>query len=346
MRQFTTLPIDRLVNDVAVDPVHVRELADSIKVSGPISPVMVRQESYELIDGFHRVAAMKELGFDNVECIVTDCDHETFWDLRVMSASLHKAVTFSRAVDWVEECFKLSNLKESYRNAHSLFSTVRQGESSQEAKAWVENKCQKWGLSVQTIENWLYTKRNLEPSLLEEARSSATAEGSLPFSHYRGVAETMPNRPELQKQVIDKARKEGLSGVQTREVARAVAQAPDPEIAQNILRQAVSRNSDELTRSARIEKLVNEPKREPSPRERQRELTGLALDVFLSLEQQIHTIGRLSDETINNLTPAQRNEMRTMLETLAEKIQELQGKLVQPVEGSGRVVEGQLVSGG
>lgn len=330
---------------MAVDPVHVRELADSIKVSGPISPVMVRQESYELIDGFHRVAAVKELGFDNVECIVVDCDHETFWDLRIMSASLHKAVTFSRAVDWVEECFNLSNLKESYSNAHSLFSTVRQGDSSREAKAWVENKCQKWGLSVQTIENWLYTKRNLEPSLLEEARNSATAEESLPFSHYRGVAETIPNRPELQKQVIDKAKIEGLSGAQTREVARAVAQAPDTEVAQGILRQPVSRTSDELTRSARIEKLVNEPKREPSPRERQRELTGLALDVFLSLEQQIHNIGRLSDDTIDSLTPAGRDELRTMLDTLAGKIQELQGKLGQSVEGSSHVVEGQLVAG-
>ena len=345
MRQFATLPINRLVNDVAVDPVHVRELADSIKVSGPISPVMVRYESYELIDGFHRVAAMQELGFDNVECIVTDCDHETFWDLRIMSASLHKAVTFSRAVDWVEECFSLSNLKESYRNAHSLFSTVRQGESTREARAWVENKCQKWGLSVQTIENWLYTKRNLEPSLLEEARNSATAEESLPFSHYRGVAETIPNRPELQKQVIDKAKVEGLSGEQTRRVARAVAQAPDTEVAEGILRQPVSRTSEELTRSARIEKLANEPKRQPSPRERQRELTGVALDVYLSLEQQIHNIGRLSDDVIANFTPAQRYEMRNVVDTLAEKIGELQGKLGQSVEVSGRVVEGQLVEG-
>ena len=345
MRQFATLTIDHLVNDVAVDPVHVRELADSIKVSGPISPVMVRDESYELIDGFHRVAAMKELGFDRVECIVTDCDHETFWDLRIMSASLHKAVTFSRAVDWVEECFSRSNLKDSYRNAHSLFSTVRQGESTQEARAWVENKCQKWGLSVQTIENWLYTKRNLEPSLLEEARNSATAEESLPFSHYRGVAETIPNRPELQRQVIDKAKTEGLSGTQTREVARAVSQAPDTDAVRSILRQPVSRTSDDLTRTARIEKLVSEPKREPSPREKQRELTGVALDVSLSLEQQIHNIGRLNDDTIANLTPAQRNELRTIVDTLAEKIEELQGKLGQSIEGSGRVVEGQLVAG-
>ena len=84
MNQLSTLPIDRLVSDVAVDPVHVRELADSIKVSGPITPVTVRQDTYELIDGFHRVAAMAELGFSTVECITTSCDDETFWDSRHM----------------------------------------------------------------------------------------------------------------------------------------------------------------------------------------------------------------------------------------------------------------------
>lgn len=345
MRQLTTLPIDRLVNDVAVDPVHVRELADSIKVSGPILPVVVRDGSYELIDGFHRVAAMKELGFDSVECVVNDCDQETFWDLRIMAASLHKAVTFSRAVDWVEECFTLSPLKEHFKSAFSLFDAVASGYGNQEAKVWVDNKCQKWGLATGTIRNWLYTKQSLAPALVEEAKQPSTGEGSLPFTHYYRVAETLPNKPALQRQVIDKAKLEGLSGEQTRQVARAVAQAPDPEVARGILRQPVSRTSDELTRTARIEKLVNEPKREPSPRERQRELTGVALDVFLGLEQQIHSIGRLTDETITNLTPAQRNEMRTVVDTLSEKIQELQGKLGQSVEGSGRVVEGQLVSG-
>ena len=345
MRQFTTLPIDRLINEVAVDPVHVRELADSIKVSGPISPVMVRQESNELIDGFHRVAAMRELGFPNVECIITPCDDEVFWDLRIMSASLHKSITFSRAVDWVEECFNLSPLQHSYKSAFSLFNDVARGHGNRDAKVWVENKCQKWGLAPGTIRQWLYTKQSLDPSLVEEARNSSTNEGSLPFSHYYRVAETLPNKPDLQKRVIDKAKEEQLSGEQTRQVARAVAQAPDADIAQGILRQPVSRTSDELTRSARIEHLVNEPKREPSPSTKRRELTGVALDVFLGLEQQIHKINLLNDAVIANLTTPQRDEFAAMLPELARKISELQIRLGSPSQVSGRVVEGRLVSG-
>lgn len=345
MRQFTILPIDRLVNDVAVDLVHVRELADSIKVSGPISPVMVRQESYELIDGFHRVAAMRELGFDSVECITTPCDDEAFWDLRIMSASLHKSVAFARAVDWVEESFRASPWASQYKSAYSLFASSRLNELPDAANSWVAEKSQKWGLAPRTVEGWLYTKQSLAPEVLQEATQPRDTGAGLSFTHFRQIASELPNRPELQKQVVEKARTEGLSSTQTEAVARAVKHAPDTETVQGILRQPVGRTSDELTRTARIEKLVNEPKREPSPRERQRELTGVALDVFLSLEQQIHNIGRISDDAIANLTPAQRDEMRTMLDMLAEKIQGLQEKLGQPVEGSGRIVEGQLVAG-
>jgi len=38
MKRYTSLPIEKLVSDVAVDPVHTRELADSIKATGqPVS---------------------------------------------------------------------------------------------------------------------------------------------------------------------------------------------------------------------------------------------------------------------------------------------------------------------
>ena len=337
MRQFEVLPIDRLVNDVAVDPMHVRELADSIKVSGPISPVMVRQESYELIDGFHRVAAMQELGFNQVECILTSCDDETFWDLSIMSASLHKAVTFSRATEWIEECFRLSSLRASYKSAFSMFDGVSNGWASQEAKAWAQDKCQKWGLAPGTIRNWLYTKATLDPSLAK----TMSHESGLPFTHYYRVAQVLNKAPELQKKVIQKAKAEGLTAEQTLQVARAVAKAPDPGIVSGILIQPVSRTADDLTRSAKVERLINEPVRIPPPKIKQRELTGRALEVYLGLEQQIYNIGRLNDDVIANLSPGQRDEFGTMLAKLAEKI----GELREKIGGSDRkLVEGHIVS--
>ena len=247
MRRFETLPVDRLVSDVTVDPLHVRELADSIKVSGPITPVLVREENLSLIDGFHRVAAMRELGFNEIECIVLDCNEETFWDMRITAASTHKAVTFARVVDWIDEVFQISPGMErysgSYKSAFSLFNSVDRDTAPEDVKRWATNKAQQWGLAVSTIRQWLYTKQSLSPELLAEAKSqgSTVEPRELPFTHYYRVAETLPGEPSLQRQVIQKAKEESLTGQQTREVAKAVKQAPNEEAANAVLSQRLDR---------------------------------------------------------------------------------------------------------
>ena len=342
MKQFETLPINRLVNDVAVDPVHVRELADSIKVSGPISPVMVREGSHELIDGFHRVAAMQELGFTHVECILTPCDEETFWDLRIMSASLHKSVAFARAADWVEECFRVSPWASKYKSAYVLFVSGRQNNVAPEAQSWMLQKSQAWGLSPRTIEEWLYTKQSLAPEVLNEASSSREQTNDVSFTQLRDIARSLPNRQELQKRVLEKAQTEGLNSNQTREVAQAVAKARDPGLVEGILLQPVSRSADELTRSAVVERIKDAPKHTAPPQAKQRELTGIALDVYLSLEQQIHNVGRLNDTVLAELTPRQRDRINVMLTDLLDKLHDLQDRLSKSTRGL--VVEGQLVT--
>lgn len=346
MREYKTIPISHLVSDVAVDPVHVRELADSIKVSGPINPVLVREEDLSLIDGFHRVAAMKELGFGEVDCIITPCDNETFWDLRIISASTHKAVTFARVVDWVEECFRSSQLSQRYVSAASLFQQVGTSASSprgapRDVVDWVENKAQKWGLAVRTIENWLYTKQKLAPELLEAATSPEKTNASV--SHYEHVARSFPNEPDMQRGIVQKIEQEDLTVRQTEEVVRAVKQASTPEMAQTILLQPISRTAEDLTRSATVHRLLAEPKVEPAPRQVQRELTGLALEVHLDLQQQVHNIGRLTPEAVEALTVNQRAEMLDVVDDLMKALRELHDMLGGTVEGN--VVEGRVLEG-
>ena len=346
MRKFETLPIARLVNDVAVDPVHVRELADSIKVSGPIAPVMVRQDTYALIDGFHRVAAMQELGFTDVECILTDCDDETFWDLRIMSASLHKSVAFARAADWVEECFRVSPWTSRYKSAYNLFAASRQRSLEPEIDTWAKEKAQKWGLSPSTIENWLYTKQSLAPDLLEEARESASSSREtrdISFGHFYEVAQRLPNEPDLQRKVVEKARSEGLSKAETGQVARAVRQAPNPDLVSGILEQPVSRTADDLTRSAIVERLPEVPRREPSDRERERVFRGRAFDVAVGIEQLCHEIDALGDDAVAAMLPHARQQLDDLAKKLSARINALRAKLQGP--GVGTVVEGRLVSG-
>jgi len=339
MKKYESVPIGQLVSDVAVDPVHVRELADSIKVSGPICPVLVREETSELIDGFHRVAAMKELGFDSVECIVTGCDDEVFWDLRIMSATLHKAVTFARAVDWIDECFVSSSLRGRYKSAYSAFAATRQGKAPKDVQDWVENKVQKWGLTVRTIEDWLYTKQTLEPDVLAEARGNPPEADTLSVRHYRAVASGLPQNPELQRPLVEKAKQEQLTAMQIEQVAEALRHADDAGEVQTILSSPVTRPAEELLRAAKVEKLLREPTVTPPPTERRQELTGLALEVFLDLQQQVHNVKRLRSEVLDTLSPSQKDELIQVVDDLMAELQ----RIADSLRG---VTEARLIRGG
>ena len=208
MKQYISLPMEELVSDVPVDPVHVKELADSIMSKGQLAPIIIREETKEIIDGFHRVAAMAELGFKEVECVLTPCDDEGFWDFRIIQASLHKNVTFARAVDWIEKIFEMSSLRKhwehggarEYKSAYSVFASYTRANPPNEVKEWVESKSKMWGLTPRAIQNWLYTKQNLAPELIKEASSPIT--GELALSTYETVASFLPAEPMLQKQVI------------------------------------------------------------------------------------------------------------------------------------------------
>lgn len=268
MKQYVSLPIEELVSDVPIDPVHAKELADSIMSKGQLAPVIIREETKEVIDGFHRIAAMKELGFDRVECVLTPCDDEGFWDFRIIQASLHKNVTFARAVDWIEKIFEMSSLRKhwehgggrEYKSAYSLFAAYNRENPPQEAREWVETKSRMWGLAPRTIENWLYMKQTLAPEVLKEA--TLPVEGKVGLGLYEAVATSLPTKPELQKRVIEKAKAEDLSSKDVRTLAQALRRAEDEEEVQSILRQPVSRTEDQMVRDAKVEKLLSQPRKQ------------------------------------------------------------------------------------
>jgi ParB/RepB/Spo0J family partition protein len=59
----------------ALDPEHVKALAGSIKIQGMLVPVVVRddgEQGFELVAGFHRIAAAKALGLVDVPVVVRD----------------------------------------------------------------------------------------------------------------------------------------------------------------------------------------------------------------------------------------------------------------------------------
>jgi len=57
-----------------LDPEHVKALAGSIELQGMLVPLVVRNdgEAFELVAGFHRVAAARSLGLNVVPVVVRD----------------------------------------------------------------------------------------------------------------------------------------------------------------------------------------------------------------------------------------------------------------------------------
>lgn len=349
MRKYEMLPIDKLVSDVAVDPLHARELADSIMSRGQLAPVIVREETKEVIDGFHRIAAMKELGFTHVECVLTPCDDEGFWDFRIIQASLHKNVTFARAIDWIEKVFEVTPLRKhwehggerEYKSAYSVFASYNHANPPNEVKEWVETKSAMWGLAPKTIENWLYTKQNLAPELLKEA--TFPLEGEVGLSSYHIVAGVLPGKPELQKRVMEKAKAEDLSGKDVRTLAQALKRAEDTDEVQSILRQPISRTEEQIVREAKIEHLIAHP---PVPEAReviQRvEMEADVIELKLVWEQ-LATMAEEADlATLDRLTNEQKEGLirsgEQCIQASQKVIDYLKRKLGKMIELPGKEV--------
>ena len=57
-----------------LDPEHVRALAGSIKLQGMLVPLVVRNDGdgFELVAGFHRIAAARSLGLADVPVVIRD----------------------------------------------------------------------------------------------------------------------------------------------------------------------------------------------------------------------------------------------------------------------------------
>jgi ParB/RepB/Spo0J family partition protein len=55
-----------------LDETHVQALAGSIKLQGILVPLVVRDGAFELVAGFHRIAAARSLGLTEVPVVVRD----------------------------------------------------------------------------------------------------------------------------------------------------------------------------------------------------------------------------------------------------------------------------------
>jgi hypothetical protein len=230
-----TLPLEILKHDVPVDAGHVERLVHSIRQKGQLAPLYVwggveeqneKQGSYQIIDGFHRTAAMRRLGLSEAQCYVAYCDEETFRDLRITSAVIHKSVTFARVVKWVRESFA-----ETTWSQRMSPSTAFQGKwhlDGAEAHAlnrWLRDKAELWGMSLHKIGEILEIADKISPRIIPHIRELAPGElptGIVVTPKAVAAVAKITKDHDYQELALQKVVQEGLSATEAAELAREI----------------------------------------------------------------------------------------------------------------------------
>ena len=248
------VPISMIyTQDVPVDVAHVRELAESIEEeqrlrpqsrTGQLSPILLGQiedfGQFAIIDGFHRVPALKHVG--NTEVFATirpKCTWEEVVDLRILAATTHRAVRFSRLIEWIEEAWQYSPWNEKIKASQAFqlkfikaMTGSRIGVTPEEVEAikgWVEKKCQSWHVSAALVYQNLSIARTADPDLVKEARerrSGDKLEAITPM-HLSVISKTLPYKYEIQKLVAQAAKGSNLTVPRTRALAVHVSNIDD-----------------------------------------------------------------------------------------------------------------------
>ena len=249
------VPLDTIYReDVPVDSSHVEEIARSIKAeadlrggSGQLSPVLLAHVpdfgQFLIIDGFHRVATFAAVGGEQADSpeyglrarIRPNTSLEEVTDLRILTANTHKAVKFSRVVEWVEEAWSRSPWSDRINAAQAftlVFSKTMTGqrmgvnpEEVDEIRNWVDRKCDQWRLSPHSVYQYLSVARIADPLLVKEARERRGGHQleNITLQHLKVIAKAFPFQYDFQQLSAKVAKGSNLTVPRTRALVGALA---------------------------------------------------------------------------------------------------------------------------
>jgi ParB family chromosome partitioning protein len=218
MHEHTTIEISLSSIEIGVfsprktfNAAYVSELAESIEMRGLLKPLTVRSDplqasSYQLIDGEHRLRALKLKGFALARCEIVCADDREALIIAFTTNDLH-----GKKLEPLEEAQHIKRLM-----AEQRYTQEDVGKVLRKSQAWISKRMslvEKLELTVQDK----IIRRRINPSHAEELMSF--------------------EKP-IQKEIADKVEKEKLSRKQTRILARAIKS--HPERAQVILEKPIS----------------------------------------------------------------------------------------------------------
>jgi len=254
------VPIDLIDrSEVAVNEFHVSELSESMAketengiVNGQLTPVLLGQvpgkDTFSIIDGFHRDAAIKRLKRDKIfSTIRLNTSLEEIDDLRILTANSHSSVAFSRIVDWVgvawertpwsatvsaAQAFSLANNKAMTGGRIGLTE-----ESAAAIRAWALDKCTRWRIAPGTIYQNMATAQLADPELVAAARQRDSGHrlDELTPVHLKYIARAYPNKFREQQNVATIATENNLTVQETKHVLDILGGVEHDEAVSEIL---------------------------------------------------------------------------------------------------------------
>jgi len=217
----------------ATDPIKVSELAESIKIIGLINPITI-DKAGTLIAGAHRLEACRQLGFDEIECVVLDCG-ELLMELAEIDENLirnnHDGIRIGELALRRDEVLEKLGL----RRMHG-------GDGSNQHKSkgapgaplqTTESIAKESGISKRTLQE----NKQLAGKLVPEAKK-AVREKAIPK---KDALEISRLNPEQQREIVTKKDKKAIiAGVREKKQQKSqngvassrrktVAKEPEPE---------------------------------------------------------------------------------------------------------------------
>jgi 16S rRNA G966 N2-methylase RsmD len=197
------IPIDQIrVNPEgrrALNPEKVAELAGSIRELGLLQPIGVRRETLELVYGYHRLEACRQLGWESIPVVFVDGN-----DLQARLAELHEnlirnELTALERAEHLAECERIytqlyPDAKRPFGGSEAAQLRWHAGETV--SPAFTEYVSRETGLSQRAVQQDLQIAHHLVPEVKEQIRGTELADRK------RELLVLARLEPERQKQVV------------------------------------------------------------------------------------------------------------------------------------------------
>lgn len=263
-------PSPFLVRKMEVDE-DLRRLAENIKEHGNLVPIKVRPKDgeYECVFGHRRLEAMKLAGIKECEAIVAEIDDNDA-QIQALIENVQR-----RDMKPVEEGRALHELRVSLGG----ISNEKLGEVVGLTARQVRRRLDLLDLPVDIGQEIISTGRK-------------PAEGRLTEKHGRYLRQ-LRDEPELQRQVAEKIKREGISGDQTLPLVQALKSARTPATRKAIVETPVTKTPEEVKAEAKIRVIRDEAARIVEAERKERKKKGIDWDKFPSAAQVLHSIPRV-----------------------------------------------------